>query len=194
MTILPNTLTSAEVIAGLEPDGMELTVLAEVIRGPFTARIKRHDAKDGTEAYSDAPQIEIDCSDQDGGELFCDLTILPQHVDDFLHVALEIWADFKVVTDGTEIERDGGAYVGEWFVAAGTKGTPSRYIGEEKKEVYASTAWQENDCGQRTQPYVAVTAGPCVGFLPSEAMTFALDCVKEAARAKAIEALGVTAA
>ncbi|WP_027494465.1 hypothetical protein [Rhodococcus sp. JG-3] len=194
MTIIATAPTSAEVHARLEPDGMELTVLAEVVRGPFKAAIKRHDARDGDEPYSDAPQIEIDCSEQDGGECFCDLTILPHYVDDFLHVAIEIWADFKVISGGIEIERDGGAFVGEWFVSAGTKGTPSRYIGEEKREVFASTTWQENDCGQRTQPYVAITAGPCVGFLPSEAMTFALECVEESARAKAIEALGVTAA
>lgn len=194
MTILPNTPTSAEVIARLGDDDMELTVLAEAVRGPFKAAIKRHDAKDGTEAYSDAPQIEIDCSDQDGGECFCDLTILPQHVDDFLHVAIEIWADFKVITDGIEIESQDGAFEGAWHRSQGTVGTPSMCVGPEKKEVYASTFWQANDHGQITQPYVAVTAGPCVGFLPSEAMAFALDCVQEAARAKAIEALGVTAA
>ena len=187
MTILPNTPTSAEVIAGLEPDGMELTVLAEVARGPFKAAIKRHDAKDGTEAYSDAPQIEIDCSDQDGGELFCDLTILPQHVDDFLHVAIEIWADFRVITDGIETESQDGAFEGAWHRSQGTVGTPSMCVGPEKKEVYASTFWQANDHGQITQPYLSMNCGADVAFLPSEAMTFAAQLLQEATRAVAMK-------
>lgn len=195
MTVIANTPTTTEVHARLAYNGMELTVLAEVRRGPFVATVKRHDAKDGDEPYSDEPQVEINCSEQDGGQCFCDLTVMPQYVDDFLHVAVEIWADYMVITNGIEIERDGGACVGEWFVAAGTTGTPSRYVGldGEKKEVYTSTTWQENDCGQRTQPYVSVTAGNSAPFLPSEAMTFAIDCVQEAARARAIEAQGVTA-
>lgn len=195
MTILPNTPTSAEVIARLESDGMELTVLAEVVRGPFKATIKRHDAKDGDEAYSDAPQVEIDCSEQDGGEMFCDLTVMPQYLDDFLHVAVEIWADYMVITNGIETEREGGVFLGEWHISAGTAGTPTRHVGldGEKKEIYASTTWQENDQGQRSQPYVAVSAGSCIPLLPTEAMTFAIDCVQEAALARAIEAQGVTA-
>ncbi|OZE81922.1 hypothetical protein CH304_12790 [Rhodococcus sp. 15-649-1-2] len=174
---------------------MELTVLAEVVRGPFKATIKRHDAKDGDEAYSDAPQVEIDCSEQDGGEMFCDLTVMPQYLDDFLHVAVEIWADYMVITNGIETEREGGVFLGEWHISAGTAGTPTRHVGldGEKKEIYASTTWQENDQGQRSQPYVAVSAGSCIPLLPTEAMTFAIDCVQEAALARAIEAQGVTA-
>lgn len=105
MTVIATAPTSAEVIARLRPDAMELTVLAEVVRGPFTAVIKRHDARDGNEPYSDAPQIEIDCSDQDGGDLFCDLTILPQHLDDFVAMATEIASDYRTVTASSACEN-----------------------------------------------------------------------------------------
>ena len=187
MTIIAKAPTSAEVIARLQPDGMELTVLAEVVRGPFKAVIKRHDARDGDEPYSDAPQIEIDCSEQDGGELFCDLTVLPQYADDFLYVAAEIWADFKVITEGIETERQDDAFEGEWHRSEGTLGTPSMYVGPDKKEVYASTFWQANDRGQITQPYLSMNCGADTAFLPSEALEFAAQVLQEATRAVAVE-------
>ena len=187
MTIVPNAPTRSEVIARLKRDEAEITVLAEVIRGPFTARITRHDAKDGDEAYSDSPQIEIDCSDQDGGECFNDLTILPQHVNDYMAVALEITSDYQVVTGGTETECQDGAFEGEWHRSAGTVGTPSMYVGDNTREVYASTFWQENNAGQVTQPYLAINCGTDVGFLPREALAFAVQLVQEATRAVAIE-------
>ena len=190
MSILPNTPTSADVLARLKADQAEITVLAEVVRGPFTATIKRHDAKDGDEAYSDAPQIEIDCSDQDGGECFCDLTVLPRHVGDYLAVSTEISADFLALTNGIEIESQDGAFEGEWHRSVGTVGTPSLRVGHLKSEVYASTTWQENSAGDRTEVMVLANVNNCQDFTPQQAMEFALHLAQEASRAMSIEKAG----
>lgn len=187
MTIIATAPTSAEVHARLEPNGMELTILAEVTRGPFKAAIKRHDARDGDEPYSDEPQIEIDCSEQDGGECFCDLTILPQYVDDFAAVAMEIASDYQVVTSGIETEYQDGAFEGEWHRSAGTVGTEGMFVGDEKNEVYASTIWMENDARERDELFVIATVRSHQAFRPREAMEFAVSLAQEASRAIAIE-------
>ncbi|WP_020111588.1 hypothetical protein [Rhodococcus sp. 114MFTsu3.1] len=187
MTIVADAPTSAEVIARLGYNGMELTLLAEAIRGPFTARIQRHDAKDGDDPYSDVPQIEIDCSEQDGGQCFCDLTVLPQHVDDFLHVAVEIWSDYTALTDNIETEHQDGAFEGEFHRSSGTVGTPSMILSSDNKEVYASTFWQEDSAGRITQPYLSMNCGADVGFLPREALAFSFQLIREASHAVAVE-------
>ncbi len=105
MAIVANAPTAGEVLSRLQPGGSESTVLAEVVRGPFTARVTRWNAKDGTDAYSDEPRIEIDCSDQDGGEMFVDLTILPHNADDFSAVTAEIVADYRALTQTTSNEN-----------------------------------------------------------------------------------------
>lgn len=98
MTVIKDAPTSAEVLAKIGADGGECTIVAEVVRVPFSARVSRWDANDGEGPYSDPPRIEIDCSDQDGGECFFDLTILPEYVDTFAAVVAEIVADYKAVT------------------------------------------------------------------------------------------------
>jgi len=98
MTVLADAPTSAEVLAKIGADGGECTIVAEVVKAPFSARISRWDANDGDGPYTDPPRIEIDCSDQDGGEMFFDLTILPEYVDIFAAVVAEIVADYKAVT------------------------------------------------------------------------------------------------
>ncbi|MDJ0359709.1 hypothetical protein [Rhodococcus sp. H29-C3] len=98
MSVLPDTLSAAEVIARLHPDGGENTVLARVEHGPFEAEVTRYQGKDGTEAWQDAPRIQLDCSDQDGGAAFNDLTVLPEHVSDFLKTVVEIVADYRALT------------------------------------------------------------------------------------------------
>lgn len=119
--------------------------------------------------------------------MFCDLTVLPQYVNDFVAASIEIAADYWAVTHCIEIESQDGAFIGEWHRSAGTVGTPSMHVGPDKKEVYASTFWQENNTGQITQPYLAMNCGADVAFLPREALAFAAQLLQEASRAVAIE-------
>lgn len=187
MTILTTAPTSAEVLARLNPDDGEDTVLAQVERGPFTVRVTRWDAKDGVEECSEPPQIVLDCRDQDGGEMFFDLTVLPHNVDDFTAVALESAADYKALTGGIEIEKQDGAFDGEWHRSAGTVGTPSLRVGPLEREVYASTFWQENEAGDKTELFVMADLDRCQIFHPREALDFAIHLAQEASRAMAIE-------
>ncbi|MFH5231008.1 hypothetical protein [Antrihabitans spumae] len=108
MTIL-TAPTSSEVLAQLAalpfaqsgPDSTShaaTTLLAKVERGPFVAEITRFDMVEiGEPPYTAPPQITIDSSEQDGGQMFHDLTVLRDHVGDFLQVAIEIAADYKAV-------------------------------------------------------------------------------------------------
>lgn len=98
MTVIKDAPTSAEVLAKIGRQGGRSTVLARAISGPFEAQVSRWDANDGDGPYTDLPRIEIDCSDQDGGECFFDLTVLPEYVDAFAAVVAEIVADYKAVT------------------------------------------------------------------------------------------------
>ncbi|QIP43659.1 hypothetical protein G9444_6416 [Rhodococcus erythropolis] len=97
MTIIVNAPTSEQVLAKLDEDGGESTILAEVERAPFKAQISRYDGHDGEEFFTDLPRIEIDCSDQDGGEMFVDLTILPDYVETFAEVVNEIVSDYRAI-------------------------------------------------------------------------------------------------
>ncbi|GEM_PF-869570 len=188
MSIVPNTPSSAEALAQLEPNDGKDTVLAEVARGAFVAQVLRYDGHDGEDTFTEEPNIIIDCADQEGGQSFHDLTLLPRNIDDAVQTVIEIYSDYTVLTDGFgEIERQDDAFIGEWHRSAGTVGTPSMHVGPDKKEVYASTFWQENNSGQITQPYLAINCGADVAFLPREALAFAAQLLQEASRAVAIE-------
>lgn len=188
MTTIPNAPTSVEALAQLQPNDGKDTVLAEVTKGAFVAQILRYDGHDGEEAFTEEPNIVIDCADQDGGQSFHDLTVLPRNVAAFMEAVIEIVADYTALTAAIETESQDGAFEGEWHRSAGTVGTPSMYVGPDRKEAYASTFWQTNDSGQITQPYLSMNCGADVAFLPREAMAFATQLLQEASRAVAIEA------
>ncbi|MBP2526397.1 hypothetical protein [Rhodococcus sp. PvP104] len=97
MTIIVNAPTSEQVSAKLDENGGESTILAQVERAPFKAQILRYDGHDGEEFFTDLPRIEIDRSDQDGGEMFVDLTILPDYVETFAEVVNEIVSDYRAI-------------------------------------------------------------------------------------------------
>jgi hypothetical protein len=189
MTTIPNAPTSAEVLAELAPNGGQDTVLAQVTKGAFVAQVLRYDGHDGDETFTEQPNIVIDCADQDGGQSFHDLTVLPRNIDAFVEMVIEAVVDYRALNPSEiETESQDGAFEGEWHRSEGTVGTPSMYIGPEKDEVYASTTWQANDRGQITQPYLSMNCGADVAFLPREALAFAAQLLQEASRAAAIEA------
>lgn len=106
MTIL-NAPSSAAVHSELGNDDGRTTILAQVDRGPFTATVSRWDGRDGSETFVGAPRIGFDSSQQDGEEMFRDLTVLPQHVEDFAAVVTEIVDDYRKITTRTaELRRD----------------------------------------------------------------------------------------
>lgn len=187
MTIVPTAPTSAEVLSHLDPNDGQNTVLAQVNKGAFVAQIVRYDGHDGDESFTEEPNIVIDCSDQDGGQPFNDLTVLPRNIDTFMETVIETVADYTVLINAIDTEWQDGAFEGEWHRSAGTVGTPTMHVGPEKREVYASTTWQENAAGQITQPLVCVEARPYAPFLPREAMQFAVYLAQEATRAMAVE-------
>ncbi|MFC9769334.1 hypothetical protein [Rhodococcus jostii] len=99
MTVL-QAPTRAEVLAQLGEDDGVTTTLAQVQRPPFLAVVTRWDGRDGNEVFGDPPRLEFDSSAQDGGEMFRDLTVLPQHVELFVQVVNEIVADYRSIVEG----------------------------------------------------------------------------------------------
>ena len=97
MTIILNAPTSEQVQSSLSFNDASRTILAEVVKHPFAAQVSRWDANDHGDLYGDPPRIEIDCSTQDGGDMFFDLTILPDYVETFAEVVNEIVSDYRAI-------------------------------------------------------------------------------------------------
>jgi hypothetical protein len=76
-------------------------LLAEVTRGVFTAQVWRFDHVEDGEARSDPLEITIDSTGMQGGEMFHDLCIFSDQLEDFQYVTAEILAAYRYIVEQT---------------------------------------------------------------------------------------------
>lgn len=184
--IISNPPTSAEVAASFESrNAGKWTTLAETSSGTFTATIERYDFLDGDEVCVGGTEIHIDNAEQDGGESWHDLTVLKHQAKNFAKIAVEMIAA-SAAQDAIKVQRDPGAWIGDWF-PAGTTGTPPLESNGGERDTHCVTLWQENSKdGSHTEPTVLID---CDGDLtPEAALEFAVHLAEEAGRALRIAA------
>ncbi len=73
-------------------------LLAEVTRGVFTAQVWRHDSIEQGRPHSEV-EITIDSTGMQGGEMFHDLCILPDQLEDFQQVTNAITTAYQYITE-----------------------------------------------------------------------------------------------
>ncbi|MFF3179778.1 hypothetical protein ACFYVD_08000 [Rhodococcus pyridinivorans] len=74
-------------------------LLAEVTRGVFTAQIWRFDHVENDEPCSDPLEITFDSTGMEGGEMFHDLCMFPDQLEDFQQVTAAIMAAYRYITE-----------------------------------------------------------------------------------------------
>ncbi|MCK0091219.1 hypothetical protein MWU77_10550 [Rhodococcus sp. F64268] len=80
-----------------QEDGF-LVVLSVARSGPFRAEITQYARRaENGEIVFDELELTIDSSDQAGGQMFSDLTILDGQLDDFLTVVEQITAEYRAI-------------------------------------------------------------------------------------------------
>ncbi|MFD6676058.1 hypothetical protein ACFWDA_17025 [Rhodococcus zopfii] len=78
-------------------------LLAEVTRGVFTAQIWRFDYVEDNEVRSDPLEITIDSTGMQGGEMFHDLCLFPDQLEDYRQVTEAIFAAYRYIDRQTSI-------------------------------------------------------------------------------------------
>ncbi|WMM73005.1 hypothetical protein RCF27_01225 [Rhodococcus pyridinivorans] len=73
-------------------------LLAEVTRGVFTAQVWRHDSIERGRPHSEV-EITIDSTGMQGGEMFHDLCILPDQLEDFQQVTNAIMTAYQYIAE-----------------------------------------------------------------------------------------------
>lgn len=72
-------------------------LLAEVTRGVFTAQVWRHDCLERGRPHSEPLEITIDSTGMQGGEMFHDLCLFPDQLDDYRQVTTAIFAAYEYI-------------------------------------------------------------------------------------------------
>ena len=99
--IIQSIPTPADTLATIKPEEREdghTVILAEVCRGPFTARVQRFDYLEDGRARSETPEVVVDSAHKDGWEMFNDLAVHPDHIGDFEYVTSTILSVYRTIT------------------------------------------------------------------------------------------------
>lgn len=77
-------------------------LLAEVTRGVFTAQVWRHDSIEQGRPHSEV-EITIDSTGMQGGEMFHDLCMFPDQLEDFQQVTAAIITAYRYIVDQASV-------------------------------------------------------------------------------------------